>query len=41
MATADGALKSEYTEDRCHPTVDGYKIMMPIIQNVLNELLQK
>lgn len=41
MATADGALNPNYTEDRCHPTVGGYKIMMPIIQNVLNELLQK
>lgn len=41
MATTNGALNPDYTEDRCHPTVAGYKIMMPIIQRILNELLQK
>ena len=41
MATSEGALKSEYTKDRCHPTKEGYKVMQPIVQNSLNLILNK
>ena len=40
LATADGALKPQYTKDRCHPTVAGYEVMMPIVQNVLKPILE-
>lgn len=41
LATKDGALNPQYTRDRCHPTVEGYKIMIPIVQKVLLPMLNK
>ena len=41
MATPEGALKSEYTKDRCHPTREGYEVMQPIVQKVLRQVLMK
>lgn len=41
LATEVGALNPQYTHDRCHPTVEGYKIMIPIVQNVLLPMLNK
>ena len=40
MATDEGALKSQYTKDRCHPTYEGYKIMKAIVQNELTPILK-
>ena len=41
MSTNEGALKSEYTKDRCHPTREGYEVMQPIVQNALHQILAK
>jgi lysophospholipase L1-like esterase len=41
MATPEGALKSEYTKDRCHPTREGYEVMQPIVQKALRQVLMK
>ena len=41
MSTIDGALKEEYTKDRCHPTINGYKVMVDIVQKTLCELVEK
>ena len=39
LTTANGALNPQYTNDRCHPTRDGYVVMMTIAQNVLLPML--
>lgn len=39
LATKSGALNPQYTKDRCHPTIDGYKVMIPIVQKVLKKKL--
>ena len=39
LATKNGALNPQYTKDRCHPTVEGYKVMIPIVQKVLKRKL--
>lgn len=41
MSTRDGALKAEYTKDRCHPIREGYEVMQPIVQKVLHSILLK
>lgn len=41
MATVEGALKPQYTKDRCHPNGDGYKVMISIIQKSLNSMAKK
>lgn len=41
MATNSGALKPEYTSDRCHPNEEGYKVMTSVIQKVLKSLIIK
>ena len=39
LTTASGGLNPKYTKDRCHPTRDGYLVMMTIAQNVLLPML--
>lgn len=39
MATEDGALNAQFTEDRCHPNLDGYNVMISTIQPILNNML--
>lgn len=41
MATEKGALNPLYTNDRCHPTSDGYDIMISIVQKVLLPILEE
>lgn len=41
MATENGALNPLYTNDRCHPTSDGYDIMISIVQKVLLPILEE
>lgn len=41
LATENGALNPQYTLDRCHPTHEGYNIMIQIVQKVLQPLLKK
>lgn len=39
MATHKGALKPQFTMDRCHPNGEGYKVMISIIQNTLKHII--
>ena len=39
LVTETGALNPKLTKDRCHPTKDGYQIMMPIVKQMLEETL--
>ena len=41
LATSSGALNPKYTHDGCHPTKDGYDIMMPIVQLTIQGVLNK
>ena len=41
LATSGGALNPKYTKDRCHPTLAGYEVMMPIVQNILVPILEE
>lgn len=38
MATENGAMRSEYTKDGCHPTLAGYLVMDAIITPILCEM---
>lgn len=40
MATESGALNPAYTKDGVHPTADGYKVMEPLIQKMINKVLR-
>lgn len=40
MATENGAFNAQYTEDRCHPNLDGYKVMIMAVQKILTPMLR-
>ena len=39
LSTTSGALDSKYTKDHCHPTKEGYSVMIDVVQKVLKPML--
>lgn len=39
LSTISGALDSKYTKDHCHPTKEGYSVMVDVVQKVLKPML--
>lgn len=37
----DGGMKAEYTFDALHPNEDGYKVMEPLVQKAINDVLNQ
>jgi lysophospholipase L1-like esterase len=40
MSDEKHALKAEYTEDGVHPTLEGYKIMDPLVEQAIQKALK-
>lgn len=41
MRDENGGLKSNFTFDGLHPDVEGYKVMEPMVQKAINELIEQ
>lgn len=40
LADAEGGLKGEYTTDGCHPTVEGYQVMEPLLKQAVRKFVK-
>lgn len=40
MADKNGAMKPGLSKDRCHPTVEGYRVMIPAVQKSIRKVLK-
>jgi lysophospholipase L1-like esterase len=40
MVDKRNGLDKKYTNDEVHPTLEGYKIMEPLVQEAINSMLK-